>query len=361
MTSPYSNLPKRAFWRPAVADRHIADFEDVAVGPFYRPDDKIATAGSCFAQHIGRNLRKRGVGYLDLEPAPSGCTPEEAHRHGFGIFSCRYGNIYTVRQLLQLFQEAFELRIPADFVWEKEGRFWDALRPGVDPVGHTRAEDIWALREVHLTKVQELFETATLFVFTLGLTEAWESIEDETVFPTAPGTIAGTFDAQKYRFHNFRYPEIAADLELLWIMMREVNPRIRMLLTVSPVPLTATASDDHVLVATTQSKATLRAIAGDFAATHEDISYFPSYELISTHPIRGQFFNPDLRNVNDAGVDYVMSHFFGGSTFPDSDTPVKHVASAKTPAPASAPPATAEEDDLELICEEGLLDQFAEA
>ena len=90
MTSPYSNLPRRAFWRPAVADRHIADFEEVAIGPFFHPEDKIATAGSCFAQHIGRNLRKRGVDYLDLEPAPSGCTPEEAHRHGFGIFSCRY-------------------------------------------------------------------------------------------------------------------------------------------------------------------------------------------------------------------------------------------------------------------------------
>ncbi len=109
-----------------------------------------------------------------------------------------------------------------------------------------------------------------------------------------------------------------------------------------------------MLVATTQSKATLRAIAGDFAATHEDISYFPSYELISTHPIRGQFFNPDLRNVNDAGVDYVMSHFFGNAAAPVSST----VAAATPAAPASQE--NDEEDDLELICEEGLLDQFAD-
>lgn len=355
MTSPYSNHPTRSFWRPAVADRHIADYEEVAIGPFFRPDDKIATAGSCFAQHIGRHLRKRGVHYLDLEPAPPGLPVDEAHRHGFGIFSCRYGNIYTVRQLLQLFQEAFEERLPAEFVWEKDGRYYDALRPGVDPVGHAGAEDIWALREIHLTKVQQLFLTTSLFVFTLGLTEAWEATTDETVFPTAPGTIAGTFDPEKYRFHNFRYPEIAADLDLLWSMMRAVNPDIRMLLTVSPVPLTATATDDHVLVATMQSKATLRAIAGDFAATRDGIDYFPSYELIATHPIRGQFFNPDLRNVNDAGVDYVMSHFFGGLTQPVS------AESVETPIiPIPAPSATEENDDLELVCEEGLLDQFAD-
>jgi hypothetical protein len=355
VTSPYSNLPSRFFWRPAVADRHIADFDEVAIGPFFREDDRIATAGSCFAQHIGRHLKRRGVDYLDLEPAPAGFTPEEAHRHGFGIFSCRYGNIYTVRQLLQLFLEAFDERHPAEVVWEKQGRYYDALRPGVDPVGHRSADDVIALREIHLSKVQELFRTTTRFVFTLGLTEAWEATGDGTIYPTAPGTIAGTFDPAKYRFHNFRYPEIAADLDQLWQLMRHVNPTVRLLLTVSPVPLTATASDDHVLVATTQSKATLRAIAGDFAAAYEEISYFPSYELISTHPIRGQFFNPDLRNVNDAGVDYVMSHFFGGVSQPVRTEPV-----AKTSSSVSAA-APEEDDDLDLICEEGLLDQYATA
>jgi hypothetical protein len=347
VTSPYSTLPTRSFWRPAVADRHIADFDDITTGPYFRADDRIATAGSCFAQHIGRHLKSRGVDYLDLEPTPPGLSPEEAHRHGFGVYSCRYGNIYTVRQLLQLFQEAFDLRVPAEFVWEKQGRFYDALRPGVDPVGHTSAEDVWALREVHLSRVKELFESTTLFVFTLGLTEAWESTEDETVFPTAPGTVAGAFDAESYRFHNFRYLEIADDLAQFWDLVRQFNPAFRMLLTGSPVPLTATASDDHVLVATTQSKATLRAIAGDFAAAFEDISYFPSYELIATHPIRGQFFQPDLRNVNDAGVDYVMSHFFGPIARPDGPEPVATVAPQD------------DDDELELICEDGLLDRFA--
>jgi hypothetical protein len=193
----------------------------------------------------------------------------------------------------------------------------------------------------------------TLFVFTLGLTEAWEATADGTIYPTAPGTVAGTFDPKKYRFHNFRYREIEADLEQFWQKLRSVNPTVRMLLTVSPVPLTATASNDHVLVATTQSKSTLRAIAGDFAAAYEDINYFPSYELIATHPVRGMFFNPDLRNVNDAGVDYVMTHFFRGTPKPGAK-PAEPVVAAP---PANGAKPTGE-DDLDLICEEGLLEQF---
>ncbi len=344
MSSPYANLPTESFWRPAVADRHYLDFEQVAVGPFFRPDDRIATAGSCFAQHIGYRLRERGLGFLDLERATAGFKPDQANRHGFGQFSCRFGNIYTVRQLLQVTQEALGLRKPVDGIWTRNSRFYDAMRPGVDPVGHATAEDVIALRTQHLGRVRQLFRRMSLFVFTLGLTEAWESLEDGTVYPTAPGTIAGSFEENKYGFRNFRYIQILEDFEEFWELLRGINPGARMVLTVSPVPLTATASGEHVLVATTQSKATLRALAGDLASWERDISYFPSYELISSHPMRAAFFNPDLRTVNKAGVDYVMSHFFqsGNHESPDAGTSSIQV-----------------DDGLDLICDDQLLDQFA--
>ena len=83
-----------------------------------------------------------------------------------------------------------------------------------------------------------------------------------------------------------------------------------MLLTVSPVPLIATASAEHVLVATTYSKSVLRAVAGSLAERLPDCHYFPSFELISSHPSRGMFFNPDLRTVEQRGVAFVMEHFF---------------------------------------------------
>ena len=38
------------------------------------------------------------------------------------MYSCRYGNIYTVHQLLQLAQEASGDYDPVDISWEKDGR-----------------------------------------------------------------------------------------------------------------------------------------------------------------------------------------------------------------------------------------------
>ena len=253
--------------------------------------------------------------------------------------------------MLQLTYEAFGQWQPVDAVWEKDGRYYDAFRPSVDPVGHACADDVVLLRRLHLEKVRQLFTEMTLFVFTLGLTEAWESVADGAVYPAAAGTIAGTFDEAKYRFRNFRYQQILEDFEDFWTFLKSINPDVRAILTVSPVPLTATASGEHVLVATTQSKATLRAIAGDLASWEESITYFPSYELVASHPMRGLFFNPDLRTVSDAGVDFVMGHFFRDAPEP--------VATPATKVTANGAQTATETEDLDLICDDAALEQFA--
>ena len=311
--NPYKSQPERAFWRSSITLRHFADICDLWIPLPLKKNDRIATAGSCFAQHIGNNLSARGAAFMDMEPAPPVFEiAAEARKWGYGVFSCRYGNLYTTRQLLQLFDEAHGLRTPLERVWEKEGRFYDALRASVDPVGQDSAETVLALRTRHLAAVRRMFAELDVFVFTMGLTEGWENAGDGTMFAVAPSTMAGTYDPSRHVFRNLRAAEIRADMLAFWERLRAVNPRARMLLTVSPVPLSATATQNHVLVATTYSKSVLRAVAGELAEDVDDIHYFPSYEIISSHPSRGMFFEPDLRNVNMFGVNYVMSHFFSG-------------------------------------------------
>lgn len=339
--NPYRDKPARAFWRKAVAETHYLELRDLWRPFTLKREHRVATAGSCFAQHIGRHLARRGADFMDMEPAPPLFTSiAEARRFGFGVFSCRYGNIYTSRQLVQLFDEAHGSRKPAETVWENAGRFFDAMRPGVDPVGQDSPESVLELRARHLARVREMFATLDLFVFTMGLTEGWELVADGTMFPTAPGTIAGVYDPDRYRFRNLRHGEVLADMTAFRERLLAVNPTARILLTVSPVPLAATATDDHVLVATTYSKSVLRSVAGELARDHDDVFYFPSYEIIASHPSRAMFFNRDLRTVNDTGVDYVMSHFFAGELGREFGR--------------RAEPA---EEDFELMCDEEALER----
>src|SRR5262249_38303714 len=161
--------------------------------------------------------------------------------------------------------------------------------------GFETAEELLASRAMTLHAVRTAVTTCSVFTFTLGLTEAWINRRDGYVYAACPGTLHGTFDAALHAFRNFTQPEILEDLTAAFDMARNVNPKLRVLLTVSPVPLTATASGEHVLAATTYSKAVLRSAAGEYANARAFADYFPSYELITGAPFRGRFFEPNLR------------------------------------------------------------------
>lgn len=306
--SPYQGLDPRAFWRTfAEGDYPGADL--------YRPkwalskSDRIVTAGSCFAQHVGRALRANGFTVLDAEPAPVGLDPARHGENGFGMYSARYGNIYTTRQLRQLMDEAWDGPRDFDAIWTKGDRFHDALRPNVDPKGLASPQAVKEARAAHLAAVKGVFSQADVFVFTLGLTEAWVHKASGQVYPTAPGTVAGLFDPATHGFVNFRAAEVRADLVAALSRLKAINPDLRVLLTVSPVPLTATASGNHILTASTWSKSVLRAVAGELAEDFPEVDYFPSYEIVTSTRAGVSFFEPNLRQVTEAGVARVMETF----------------------------------------------------
>lgn len=307
--SPYTGLARRAYWRTGVAGRDQFD-----PGALFQPrfpvnrDMRVVTAGSCFAQHVGRTLREAGFNVLDAEPLPR-VSDAVAHRFGYRLYSARYGNIYTARQLAQLFEEAEGRFSPADPVWQRADRFHDAQRPNVEPEGLDSPEQVLEHRRAHLASVSEVFRQADLFVFTFGLTEAWVDRATGTVYPTAPGTIAGSYDPEVHAFKNYDVFEILADFERFREQLRAVNPGVRFLVTVSPVPLAATASGGHVEVATAYSKAVLRAVCGMLTARHEDIDYFPSYETITSQNARGAYYEQDGRSVSKLGVHTAMGLF----------------------------------------------------
>lgn len=310
MSHPYEQMPSQAFWRKTVSAQAWGEL-DFKPSPKFKltPAMKIATAGSCFAQHMAKRLESFGLSHWVVEQAPAGLTPERARELQYGVFSARYANVYTVRQLRQLIEFAFGLRGDDSPVLTEKGRFFDGLRPRVQAGGYDTLADMRADRAWHLAQVRRLFSECDVFVFTLGLTEAWVEQGSGIVFPVCPGTAAGEFDAARHGFVNFAYPEILADLEWVREFVAGVNPGMRWIVTVSPVPLVATATAHPVIVASSYSKAVLRAVAGRFADTHDGVEYFPSFEIISSAQSFGQYLEGDLREVSPRGVNHVMRQF----------------------------------------------------
>lgn len=344
-SNPYRGYPDHQFWRRAVlAPGHGA--VDPVVDPEFviDADTRIGTAGSCFAQHIARRLAASGHHYLVTETGQD-LDPAERTRRNYGVYSARYGNIYSARQLRQLLARADGSFAPQDTAWRRpDGRFIDPFRPEIEPDGFADPEAVEVAREAHLAAVRKLLAELDVLVFTLGLTEAWQSKTDGAVFPLCPMVVSGDVEAGAYEPVNFSHAEICADLTAFLAQLREVNPAAKVLLTVSPVPLIATFENRHVLVSTTASKAILRSAADEICGQDPAAFYFPSYEIVTNPFFEASYFDPaDARSVKPEGVDHVMGVF------------LKHYSSL-TPAGAATGRAAELDEEQKIVCDEENLD-----
>jgi hypothetical protein len=188
----------------------------------------------------------------------------------------------------------------------------------------------------------------------------WMHEPSGTVVPTAPGTLAAAFDAHLCGLRRARHAEILEDFAQFQSVLNQLRGGrpFQLLLTVSPVPLTATASGEHVLRASVEAKATLRSVAGELAAEQEHIDYFPAYEIV-THPkLQASAFAENLRSVREEVVDQVMTFFFAEH----------HLADRPSAEPMAQDPEQGKVRDAiaegvvatsETACEEMILESFA--
>ncbi len=308
MSHPYTRLEARAFWKTGVAEGALPEV--------WRPkwrlrrEDRVVTFGSCFARHLGPALRARGFTWWETEAPPPQLSPENALRFGYRTFSCRTGTITTPTALRQWVGWALGDEEPPDEQWLDGDRVIDPFRPSIEPEGFVSRGEMVASRKQAIESLQRAILEADVFLFTLGMTESWVHDPGGWVYPACPGTIGGCFDPGRHHFRNLSFDEVqralVETLERLWA----ARPELRVLLTVSPVPLTATASGEHALTATSYSKATLRAVAGEVAKRIAGVDYFPSYEIVTAPTFGDQMFEANRRSVSVRGVARVMDAFF---------------------------------------------------
>lgn len=350
---PYKNLPDRNFWKKAVSPK---PWLEVFAGERAKfeigPTDLVATAGSCFAQRISRHLKARGFGYTSFEPAHPLMDAPLASRLGYDTFSARYGNVYTTRQLRQLVDQAFGLCPPIiEIETARSGRFIDLLRPAIHDGGFASHAEAVADRLYHLERVKEMFLRCQVFIFTLGLTETW-AIHDGQVFYGVHPAVATQRDiARDAVAVNLDYIDCYNDMVHVIGVLRQHNPTLRLVFTVSPVALAATHQAKHVLTATSYSKSVLRAVVGKLVDQCHFADYFPSYEIFNSAQSFGQYLAEDLRDVSLRGVASAMQLFeqmFFARQAVEPALPVA-VTISPEPTPQHAPRA---HDPASVECEE---------
>jgi len=269
------------------------------------PSTPIASMGSCFAREIKRRLIQRDYNYITEE------TYHPASIHA----SAAWERVYSTHCLRQIFEYTFEQ-------WDPDLRWWTAPKSGKiqDPyrrvILYDNLKEAEKDFEQHRQHSRKALQQAEVLILTLGLTEIWQDTIDGSVIcvPAGPYVDEGG-DMRRYRFRVSRYEENLKNLERIYEMMAAYNADCKILITLSPVNLWATFRQDmDVISASCNSKATLRAAADEFTERHENVFYFPAFEMATIYqPLNGQTYFSDGRDnfhVNKATVKFIMQHFF---------------------------------------------------
>ncbi len=211
--------------------------------PLLSADDRVVTLGSCFARELRTRLEEAGFASSNVW-IPSGLN-----------------NTFAI----------------LDFIsWcvtgEETGRGFRYDRTDNGAIAE------WAPlgeRDEYVARLRD----ASAFVFTLGLAEVWEDAATGGVFWR--GVPNELFDAERHVFRLSSVEENEANILRIVELIRTVNARAPVVLTLSPVPLKATFRDISCIVADCASKSTLRtAIERALSRRPEGVYYWPSFEIV---------------------------------------------------------------------------------
>jgi hypothetical protein len=148
-----------------------------------------------------------------------------------------------------------------------------------------------------------VFQDCRVFVFTLGSADCWLA-QDGTALPLPPRVANAESHMGETRFATLSAAEMRQDLTEFIADLTSVNPGVRIILTVSPVPPAATWQPQHMLIAANSGLAAMRV-----AAAHANVAYFPSFDVLTAPQLRERFLAADLRTITAEGMAFVLRLF----------------------------------------------------
>jgi GSCFA family protein len=270
----------------------------------FRRDDKFFAIGSCFARGLESALAKHKIAVESAAPEFAKLQPANKEVSGLGFIN-KY-NTYSILNELRWALDP-DAVFPKESVVQVTDTTWydPHTNPTLSLVGLQETLD----RRLLLQAVTRRIINCRGVIITLGLAEVWRDLEADVYLNCTP--IPSLFKTQpdRYEFHLTNFSQNWDNLETIYALLAQyAHPEVRIVVTVSPVPLMTTFSRMDIVVANTWAKSLLRALAQEWAAAHPNIDYFPSYEIVQNSD-RAAAWEEDLRHVKGAGAQHIMELF----------------------------------------------------
>lgn len=288
-------------------------------------NDSVFAIGSCFARNLEGALSKAGMNVLSRQI--------DLGKIGRDVGAAlNFLNKYTAPSILNDLKWSLDRNsFPgADIMYPVSDDVYCDLQLGLIRLPYSLPE-IMEMRGHYLDAMAQVTK-ADVVIITLGYVEAWYDKELDLYLNIAPPPRLCAKFPDRFEFRVLGFDDVLRALEDIYALLKKHRQKpLKMLLTVSPVPLLSTFREVDVLVANTYSKSVQRAAAETFVTGKQDVDYFPSYESVTLSNPTVCWARGDYRHVSPDIVARIMSNVLV-SYAPDIDVPGNYQGSPMTQA-----------------------------
>jgi tetratricopeptide (TPR) repeat protein len=200
---------------------------------------RFFTMGSCFARNLSKNLIESGYTSHHME-------------------------------ISEYINTTFANRVFVDWLRDADidptirGRLLELLPPG------------WSK-----DNTLQAIKSSNVFILTLGVAPAFFDRETGNFVLPRPSALNSRALAEKYQFRTTGVAENVDNVRYLIDFVRSLAPEIKIVVTVSPVPLQASFEFESAVQADCLSKSTMRLVAHEVVNNSDipNIFYWPSFEI----------------------------------------------------------------------------------
>ena len=267
---------------------------------------KVFTIGSCFARNIEPGLKKMGA----MLPTLAFSAPDD-ELPGPGT-SNEMLNEYTPGTMAQRIHQGLDTTaFSLDSIVSSGGdRVADLLLPGLPhkpkyDVTYERALE----RRSQIDAVYSQLRSSDVVVLTLGYVEAWFDAQTNLYLNRAPPMHFAAKSPGRFHLMRLNVDQSLARLDGAVRRLSDLN--IKIIVSVSPVPLHTTFTPVDCVIANEYSKSVLRVCADELSRSYANVDYFPSYEIVRSGGLAN--FSADNIHVKpqivSLATDYMMTMY----------------------------------------------------
>jgi len=254
-------------------------------------DDSLFFIGSCFSDHIGHFF--------------------ESHR--FKTLSNPYGTLFNPKSIADNLLRSITLTPISDKnIFNFNHRFISFSHQGKIN-GTSKELFINYLNELDL-KIHDFFKNTDYLFITFGTSFCYKFIERNLI-------VANCHKIPNHQFQKIRLSveEIVNDYQILIPLLKKINPKIRIIFTVSPVRHLGDGFHENQI-----SKSILH-LAIEELKNRFELYYFPSYEIILDDLRDYRFFARDLCHPAENSIEYMEEMIMKSLMTPESICELKEI------------------------------------